>query len=53
VARVTRRPIGSPLPLGALVLIPSGLLLAGLQLQWFAPSDSGGGAVFCSPACMS
>jgi uncharacterized protein len=38
VARVTLRPIGSPLPLGALALVPSGLLLAGLQLGWF-PED--------------
>jgi hypothetical protein len=38
VARVVLRPIGSPLPLGALALVPSGLLLAGLQLGWF-PDD--------------
>jgi uncharacterized protein len=35
VARVTLRPIGSPLPLGAFALVPSGLLLAGLELGWF------------------
>jgi hypothetical protein len=40
VARVTLRPIGSPLPLGVFALVPSGLLLAGLQLQWFAISDA-------------
>jgi succinate-acetate transporter protein len=40
VARVTLRPIGSPMPLGALALVPSGLLLAGLQLGWFAPKDA-------------
>jgi hypothetical protein len=39
VARVTLRPIGSPLPLGALALVPSGLLLAGTQLGWFSASD--------------
>jgi succinate-acetate transporter protein len=39
IARVTLRPIGSPLPLGVFALVPSGLLLAGLQLQWFAVSD--------------
>jgi hypothetical protein len=39
VARVTLRPIGSPLPLGALVLVPSGLLLAGSQLGWFSTSE--------------
>ncbi len=40
VARVTLRPIGSPLPLGAFALVPAGLLLAGLQLGWFPTSDS-------------
>jgi succinate-acetate transporter protein len=40
VARVVLRPIGSSLPLGALALVPSGLLLAGLQLGWFSPSDA-------------
>lgn len=39
VARVTLRPIGSPLPLGAFALVPSGLLLAGLQLAWFPVTD--------------
>jgi succinate-acetate transporter protein len=39
VARVTLRPIGSPLPLGALTLAPSGLLLAGAQLGWFTTTD--------------
>jgi succinate-acetate transporter protein len=39
-ARVTLRPIGSPLPLGAFALVPSGLLLAGLQLGWFRPTDA-------------
>jgi uncharacterized protein len=39
VARVTLRPIGSPLPLGALALVPSGLLLAGAQLGWFSLAD--------------
>ncbi len=38
-ARVMLRPIGSPLPLGVFTLVPSGLLLAGLQLQWFAVTD--------------
>ncbi|MGX6447876.1 hypothetical protein ACVU7I_07400 [Patulibacter sp. S7RM1-6] len=38
--RVTLRPIGSPLPLGALTLVPAGLLLSGLQLGWFAQSDA-------------
>jgi uncharacterized protein len=42
VARVTLRPIGSPMPLGALALVPSGLLLAGLQLGWFSESDAAG-----------
>ncbi len=40
VARVMLRPIGSPLPLGALTLVPAGLLLAGLQLGWFAPAQA-------------
>lgn len=40
IARVTLRPIGSSLPLGAFALVPSGLLLSGMQLGWFAPSDS-------------
>jgi uncharacterized protein len=40
VARVTLRPIGSSLPLGALALVPSGLLLAGLQLGWFSDADA-------------
>jgi succinate-acetate transporter protein len=40
VARVMLRPIGSPLPLGALTLVPAGLLLAGLQLGWFAPTQA-------------
>jgi succinate-acetate transporter protein len=40
VARVTLRPIGSPLPLGAFTLVPAGLLLAGLQLSWFSTSDA-------------
>src|SRR4051812_50120645 len=39
IARVTLRPIGSPLPLGVLALIPPGLLLSGLQLGWFATGD--------------
>jgi uncharacterized protein len=39
VARVTLRPIGSPLPLGAFALVPAGLLLAGAQLGWFTTSD--------------
>src|SRR4051812_26275155 len=39
-ARVTLRPIGSPLPLGAFALVPAGLLLSGMQLDWFAPSDA-------------
>lgn len=38
-ARVTLRPIGSPLPLGAFALVPAGLLLAGSQLGWFSLSD--------------
>jgi uncharacterized protein len=40
VARVTLRPIGSSLPLGAMALVPSGLLLAGLQLGWFSDTDA-------------
>lgn len=40
VTRVTLRPIGSPLPLGAFTLVPAGLLLAGLQLGWFSPHDA-------------
>src|SRR4051812_32679235 len=39
-ARITLRPIGSPLPLGAFALVPSGLLLAGLQLGWFATAET-------------
>lgn len=39
VARVTLRPIGSPLPLGAFTLVPAGLLIAGLQLGWFPVTD--------------
>jgi uncharacterized protein len=39
VARVTLRPIGSVLPLGAFALVPSGLLLAGTQLGWFSAAD--------------
>ena len=39
VARVTWRPIGSPLPLGAFALVPAGLLVAGLQLGWFPVAD--------------
>ncbi|MBV9335556.1 MAG: hypothetical protein JO243_06645 [Solirubrobacterales bacterium] len=38
--RVMLRPIGSPLPLGAFTLVPAGLMLAGLQLGWFAPHDA-------------
>lgn len=40
IARVTLRPIGSPLPLGAFALVPAGLLVAGLQLHWFAVADA-------------
>src|SRR3954454_17343521 len=40
IARVTPRPIGSPLPLGVLALVPPGLLLSGLQLGWVATSDA-------------
>jgi hypothetical protein len=32
VARITLRPIGSSLPLGAFTLVPAGMLMAGLQL---------------------
>jgi succinate-acetate transporter protein len=39
VARVMLRPLGSPLPLGALTLVPAGLLLAGSQLGWFSTTD--------------
>jgi hypothetical protein len=39
VARITLRPIGSSLPLGAFTLVPAGLLVAGLQLGWFTPSS--------------
>jgi hypothetical protein len=34
------RPLGSPLPLGAFTLVPTGMLLAGLQLGWFIPADA-------------
>jgi len=34
------RPIGSPFPLGALTLVPAGILLPGLQLGWFDPADA-------------
>ena len=40
VARVVLRPIGSSLPLGAFALVPSGLLLSGLQLGWFTDADA-------------
>lgn len=40
VARVMLRPIGSPLPLGALTLVPAGLLVAGFQLGWFPKTDA-------------
>jgi succinate-acetate transporter protein len=40
VARVSLRPIASPLPLGAFALVPAGLLLSGLQLEWFKPSEA-------------
>ena len=40
VARVTLRPIASPLPLGAFALVPAGLLLSGMQLGWFAQSEA-------------
>jgi uncharacterized protein len=40
VARITLRPIGSPLPLGAFTLVPAGTLLAGLQLGWFSPAEA-------------
>ncbi|HEX4108424.1 MAG TPA: hypothetical protein VHX88_09840 [Solirubrobacteraceae bacterium] len=33
------RPIGSPLPLGIFALVPAGMLLAGLQLGWFLPTE--------------
>jgi len=38
--RVTLRPIGSPLPLGAFALVPAGTLLSGMQLGWFAMADA-------------
>jgi succinate-acetate transporter protein len=37
---VTLRPLGSSLPLGALALVPAGLLMSGLQLGWFAPAEA-------------
>ena len=40
VTRVTLRPLGSTLPLGALTLVPAGTLLAGLQLGWFPPNEA-------------
>ncbi|MFL5831398.1 MAG: hypothetical protein ACJ76X_15895 [Solirubrobacteraceae bacterium] len=40
VARITLRPIGSSLPLGAFTLVPAGLLMAGLQLGWFTPAQA-------------
>jgi uncharacterized protein len=39
-ARITLRPIGSPLPLGAFTLVPAGMLMAGLQLGWFTPAQA-------------
>src|SRR5437868_6472351 len=44
VARVTLRPIGSPLPLGAFTLVPSGILIAGQQLNWFSPAEARAGS---------
>jgi uncharacterized protein len=38
-ARITLRPIGTPLPLGFLALAGGTLLLSGLQLGWLAPAD--------------
>lgn len=40
VARITLRPIGSSLPLGAFALVPAGMLMAGLQLGWFTPAQA-------------
>jgi uncharacterized protein len=40
VARITLRPIGSSLPLGAFTLVPAGLLMAGLQLGWFTTAQT-------------
>ena len=40
VTRVTLRPLGSTLPLGALTLVPAGTLLAGLQLGWFPANEA-------------
>src|SRR4051794_14750720 len=40
VTRVTLRPLGSTLPLGALTLMPAGTLLAGLQLGWFPANEA-------------
>src|SRR2546430_10412797 len=40
VARITLRPIGSSLPLGAFTLVPAGMLMAGLQLGWFTPAQA-------------
>ena len=40
VARVTLRPIASPLPLGMLALAVATFTLAGLQLGWISPAQS-------------
>jgi succinate-acetate transporter protein len=38
-ARIALRPIANPLPLGFLALAGGTLLVAGLQLEWLAPTD--------------
>ena len=40
VARITLRPIGSSIPLGAFTLVPAGMLMAGLQLGWFSTTQA-------------
>jgi succinate-acetate transporter protein len=38
--RVMLRPLGSALPLGAFALVPSGMVLSGLQLDWFSLGEA-------------
>lgn len=38
-ARVVLRPLGNPLPLAFVALAVATLLVSGLQLRWFGPSD--------------
>ena len=34
--------------LGALALVPSGLVLAGLQIPWFSPNDAAAVPLVCA-----